>query len=385
MDAFLSGNASSQIPSEPMSRALTLARQGEGLVEPNPMVGCVIVSGDSAECDRVVGEGFHQQFGGSHAEVNALTMAGVKAQGATAYVTLEPCCHTGKTPPCTEGLIESGIAKVVIACEDPNPRVHGKGIVRLRKAGIECVVGDGQREAKAILAPFRRLMLEGRPWVIAKWAMSKNGRIATPAGKSPWISGETSRRIVHQLRGRVDGVLVGAGTLLADDPMLTARPAGVRTPLRIVLADDRPLPEDCQLFQTARETQLGPVLLAVGPDYPSVSIKKHLQMGVEVWHYGKPSSVSPAAQLLDELGRRQMTNLLVEGGGKLLDAWFNEQLIDEAHVFIAPQTIEGDLPLGPGAGLSIEALAKHLDLAPVTITQSGDDIYLQGRMRRDAP
>lgn len=371
-----------------MSRALQLARQGEGCVEPNPMVGCVIVQSDvqnDIEKDRVVGEGYHEQFGGPHAEVNALAMAGEQATGATAYVTLEPCSHTGKTPPCADALIKAGIAKVVIACEDPNPQVNGNGIARLREAGIECLVGDGKQRAEALLAPFRKLMLTGRPWVIAKWAMSEDGKMATPPGASPWISGEASQRIVHTIRGRVDGVLVGAGTLLADDPMLNARPAGPRQAMRIVLADDRPLPEERKLFQSASDSSLGSVFLAVGENYPNDLAKQHKQAGVEVWRYETSTKVSPAAQLLAELGRRQLTNLLVEGGSKLLDNWFNEELVDEAHVFIAPKTIGGDLPTGPAGGMNVEQMTEALNLESVSAIQSGEDVYLQGRVRRDAP
>src|SRR5688500_14980726 len=192
--------------SQYMERAIELARRGEGHVEPNPMVGCVLVRHGS-----VVGEGWHQRFGGPHAEIEALRMAGDAARGSTAFVTLEPCAHAGKTPPCTEALIAAGVARVVVACRDPNPLVNGRGVATLRAAEIDVVVLENQLEAEALLAPFAKLMTVGRPWVIAKWAMTLDGKLATHTGDSQWISGEESRAVVHQLRGRMDAIVVGRG------------------------------------------------------------------------------------------------------------------------------------------------------------------------------
>ncbi len=203
-----------------MSRALALAIRGEGLVEPNPMVGCVIVQNG-----QIVGEGFHERFGGPHAEVNALAAAGAQAAGATAYVTLEPCCHQGKTPPCTGALLRAGVKRAVVAALDPFPQVDCKGVNELRTAGIECEVGVRAAEANWILAPYRKLITTGRPWVIAKWAMTLDGKLATRSGDSQWISSEASRAVVHQLRGRVDAVIVGSGTALRRQSAVN-RPAG---------------------------------------------------------------------------------------------------------------------------------------------------------------
>jgi diaminohydroxyphosphoribosylaminopyrimidine deaminase / 5-amino-6-(5-phosphoribosylamino)uracil reductase len=203
----------SEIDSLHMARALELARRGEGLVEPNPMVGCVI-----ADYDEVIGEGWHRRFGFAHAEVEALAAVGPRARGATAYVTLEPCCHFGKTAPCTQALIAAGIRRVVAALADPFPQISGRGFRELTAAGIEVEIGLMESEARRLNAPYLKRVATGRPWVIAKWAMTLDGKLATRSGDSRWISGPESREIVHQLRGRVDAILIGRGTAVADDP-----------------------------------------------------------------------------------------------------------------------------------------------------------------------
>ena len=207
-----------------MRRALELAARGEGFVEPNPMVGCVIAQGA-----EIIGEGWHRRFGQPHAEVEALRMAGDRAAGATLYVTLEPCCHFGKTPPCTRAVLASGVRRVVAAQTDPFPQVRGLGIAELRAAGLSVEVGLLESDARRLIAPYLKLVQTGRPWIIAKWAMTLDGKIATRSGQSRWISGPPSRQLVHALRGRVDAIMVGRETADRDDPLLTARPAGPRT------------------------------------------------------------------------------------------------------------------------------------------------------------
>ena len=229
-----------------MRRALELAAQGQGAVEPNPMVGCVIARGA-----EILGEGWHRRFGGAHAEVEALKLAGERARGATVYVTLEPCCHHGKTPPCTRAILDAGVARVVAAMPDPFPQVAGGGLAELRAAGIEVQSGVLEEEARKLNAPYLKLLSTGRPWIIAKWAMTLDGKIATAAGDSRWISCLDSRSIVHQLRGRVDAIVVGRGTAAADDPLLTARPPGPRTAMRIVVDTRASLSPQSQLVRTA--------------------------------------------------------------------------------------------------------------------------------------
>jgi diaminohydroxyphosphoribosylaminopyrimidine deaminase/5-amino-6-(5-phosphoribosylamino)uracil reductase len=349
-----------------MRRALELAARGEGFVEPNPMVGCVVVR-DGA----VVGEGYHERFGEAHAEVNALKAAGELAKGATLVVTLEPCCHTGKTPPCVDAVLAAGMKRVVIAMRDPFPKVDGGGIRALEAAGVECVVGVLEDEARRLMAPYLKLIHTGRPWVIAKWAMTLDGKIATSTGDSQWISNEASRARVHRLRGRVDAVIVGAGTLVADDPLLTARPAGARTPLRIVIAGDKPLPLDRKLWSTPND---GPVLVAVGKDYPADAAQQLRDRGVEVL------TASPS-QLLDELGARRLTNVLVEGGGKLLGQLFDQQLVDEAWAFIAPKLIGGAGP-APVAGEGVTLMRDALAFTEVTHEAIDSDLLIRGRFKR---
>ena len=233
-----------------MRQALALAARGRGSVEPNPMVGAVVL--DSA--GNPVGEGWHQKYGGPHAEVHALASAGEKARGGTLVVTLEPCCHHGKTPPCTDVILKAGVRRVVAAMADPFPQVAGGGLKILREAGLEVRVGLCEAEVMRLNAAYRKLIRTGRPWVHAKWAMTLDGIIATRTGDSRWISGEESRRRVHDLRGQVDAIIVGRGTVVADDPLLTARPPGPRVATRVVASASGELPEQCQLRATARES-----------------------------------------------------------------------------------------------------------------------------------
>lgn len=356
-----------------MQRAIELARRGEGLVEPNPMVGCVLVRNDA-----VVGEGWHQQFGGPHAEVEALRMAGPAARGATAYVTLEPCAHIGKTPSCTEALIAAGVARVVVACRDPNPAVDGRGIRALEEAGIAVERLANSPEAGELLAPFAKLMAVGRPWVIAKWAMTLDGKIAAHVGDSQWISGEESRTVVHQLRGRMDAIVVGRRTAEHDDPLLTARPAGLRTPTRIVLDSQAALSLDSQLVRTSSDA---PVLVAAAANAPESRCHALREAGVEVWQAppGATALHNRWLALLDELGRRRMTNVLVEGGAQVLGALLDAGEIDEVHAFIAPKLIGGAGP-APLAGQGIARMADARVLQDVVVFQLGNDLYVRGRL-----
>jgi diaminohydroxyphosphoribosylaminopyrimidine deaminase/5-amino-6-(5-phosphoribosylamino)uracil reductase len=358
-----------------MARALALAARGLGLVEPNPMVGCVIVNEG-----QIVGEGFHKRFGGPHAEVNALTAAGDHAQGATAYVTLEPCCHQGKTPPCTEALMRAGIKRVVAAVEDPFPQVAAGGIAQLRAAGISCDVGRRAVDANWLLAPYRKLVTTGRPWVIAKWAMTLDGKLATRNGDSQWISSEASRAVVHQLRGRVDAVMVGSGTARADDPLLTARPADLadikRIATRIVVDSNASLSPGSRLVQTAADV---PVLVAVSSEAKSDACRQLSEAGVEIVRLVGTYEQRLGA-LFADLGRRRMTNVLVEGGSHLLGALFDTRAIDEVHVFIAPKLAGGSTALSPLAGTGVERMADALKLADITIEELDGDVYVHGRV-----
>jgi diaminohydroxyphosphoribosylaminopyrimidine deaminase/5-amino-6-(5-phosphoribosylamino)uracil reductase len=353
-----------------MQRALELAARGEGCVEPNPMVGCVI-----AKDERIVGEGWHQHFGGPHAEIEALNAAADAAQDATMYVTLEPCCHQGKTPPCTDAILAAGIRRVVIARRDPFPEVDGGGLRILQDAKIEVELGILQDEARRLNAPYLKLVETGRPWVIAKWAMTLDGKVATKLGDSKWISNEASRRIVHQIRGRADAIIVGTGTAAKDDPLLTARPPGPRTPSRIVLDSNAALSTDSQLVETAGEA---PVLVVAKSSATEDNVERLLQCGCEVLALDCKSRQESINSLLDELGSRRMTNVLVEGGARVLGAFYEAHAIDEVHVFIAPKLIGGeDAPSAIG-GSGVESIAEAMQLSRVAIEDVDGDIYLRG-------
>jgi len=365
-----------------MQRAIELAKRGEGHVEPNPMVGCVIVAAETAsetaaESDPIVGQGWHRRFGEPHAEIEALTAAGDRARDSTMYVSLEPCCHQGKTPPCTDAIIAAGVRRVVVATRDPFPRVDGHGIAQLEAADIAVDVGLLADDAQRLLAPYRKLVTTGRPWVIAKWAMSLDGKMATRAGQSQWISGEASRRIVHQLRGRVDAIVVGRGTAEADDPLLTARPAGPRTATRVVVDSAAALSPQSQLARTAADA---PVLVACAAEAPATARDRLTAAGVEVLACPGDSADDRLVALLAELGRRRMTNVLVEGGARLLGSLFDGHLIDEVHVFVAPVLIGGDAAASPLAGRGIDQMAEALRLARPRVETVESDVYISGRL-----
>ncbi len=357
-----------------MSRALELAVQGRGHVEPNPMVGCVIVHEG-----EIVGEGWHQKFGGPHAEIEALLAAGDAARGATAHVTLEPCCHHGKTGPCTQALIKAGIEKVVIGCSDPNPKVSGQGIAELRTAGIVVEENILQESATDLIAPFAKLVTQGKPWVIAKWAMTLDGKLASHTGSSQWISGESSRAVVHQLRGVVDAILVGRGTAEADDPLLTARPPGPRTALRVLVDSSALLATSSRLLQTATNT---PLLVAVSEDAPAQSRKRLQELGAEVLVLAGSDRSTQMEALLLELGHRKLTNLLVEGGAKVFGTLLDQGEIDEVHAFIAPKLIGGDAAPSAIAGQGIAAMSEALQLRDPRVSILANDIHVHGQVGR---
>lgn len=349
-----------------MRHALALAVRGRGAVEPNPMVGAVVL--DAA--GRPAGEGWHQRYGGPHAEVFALTAAGEAARGGTLYATLEPCCHHGKTPPCTEAVLRAGVRRVVGATADPFPQVAGGGLKQLQDAGLEVTVGVCESEARRLNAPYLKLLHAGRPWVIAKWAMSLDGKIATRTGDSKWISGEESRRRVHELRGRVDAVIVGAKTVFADDPLLTARPPGLRTPTRVVLTASGELPERCRLRATAREV---PVMLFTGNE---AKLAGWAADGAEVVVLPPSDAGLSIDAVLADLGRRRMTNVLVEGGAGVLGAFFDANAVDEAWVFVAPKVIGGVTALAPVGGFGRTRLTDALPGAAPTIERVGGDVLI---------
>ena len=361
-----------------MQQAIGIAWQGEGRVEPNPMVGCVLVKDG-----LILGTGFHQEFGGPHAEVNALTAArdaGASVEGATVYVTLEPCSHVGKTGPCAEALIEATVARVVIGTADPNPQVSGSGIAKLKAAGIEVEIGVEEMGSQNLLAPYLKRITTGLPWIIAKWAMTIDGKIATVHGDSQWISNKHSREIVQKLRGRVDGIMVGFTTADRDDPLLTARGEKLRTPTRIVIDTQARLRLNSTLATTTDES---PVILVTSPAADQKHIAKLADKGVEIWIGESMDPNVRLLQFLKEFAARGHTNLMVEGGGTLMGSLAKMNQIDEAHVFVGPKMLGGRNSITPVEGDDPALMAEAEILTLRNVRRIDDDVYMQ--YRRDVP
>lgn len=358
-----------------MRRALRLAARGQGRVEPNPMVGCVI-----ARAGRIIGEGYHRRFGGPHAEIEALRRCRSTPRGASVYVTLEPCCHFGKTPPCTRALVAAGVGRVVAAMRDPHPLVGGRGLRELRRAGIRVESGLLAREAGELNAPYLKLLRRRRPWVILKWAQSLDGKIATRSGESKWITDAACRAHAQRLRGRVDAILVGCNTVLRDDPMLTCRLAGARrVATRVVLDTRLRTPLDARLVRSARRT---PTWIVCGAG-ASRSRAAALQAAGCVVHRvpaGRDGLSLPA--VLDLLGARAMTNVLVEGGGRLLGSFVDQRLADEFHIYVAPLLIGGGRAISALNASGPAALRDALRLGKrVLVRRLGSGWLLQARAR----
>ena len=351
-----------------MQRAVELARRSVGSTSPNPPVGAVLVRDG-----HVVGEGRTQPPGGAHAEDEALRMAGDAARGADLYVTLEPCAHYGRTPPCTDALIEAGVASVHIAVMDPAPHTAGRGVQCLREAGIPVTVDDGPREARQLVEAFAKHVSTGLPFVVAKFAMSLDGRFSSRSGDSRWISNETSRQMAHVLRAEADAVMVGIGTVLADDPLLTVRDAPLPLrgqPLRVVVDSAGRLPASAAMLATE-----GTTLVAVASPEAARAIEAS----------GADAVVAPGAngrvdlpQLLAGLGSRDVTSLLVEGGAALHGALFDGGHVDKVVAFVAPVVIGGDGVPGPVGGAGAERMADALRLRDVTHTELDGDMMVVG-------
>ncbi|HOF17472.1 MAG TPA: bifunctional diaminohydroxyphosphoribosylaminopyrimidine deaminase/5-amino-6-(5-phosphoribosylamino)uracil reductase RibD [Phycisphaerae bacterium] len=357
-----------------MLRALELAGRGRGAVEPNPMVGAVIVRDG-----RVLGEGWHGRFGGPHAEREALAaarQAGHDVRGATVYVTLEPCCHHGKTPPCTDALIEAGAARVLAAMEDPDPRVAGKGLAALRRAGVVAEVGLCAAAARELLAPYVKLRVQGRPWVTCKWAQTADGWLALGEGGPRWITGPAAREHVHRVRAGCDGILVGVGTVLADDPELTNRSGAGRRPTRVVLDSRLRTPLESKLVRSAGETPLLLATTAAAMTAQPARAAELLGRGAELLPLDEGPGGLDLNALLDELGRRQWTHLLVEGGAKVLASFLSGGLADEVLVYVSPRRAgAADLPR-----TDIAEWRTRLNLREIKRARFGDDEMFRYRM-----
>lgn len=355
-----------------MGRAVELAVQALGRTSPNPVVGAVVVLEG-----EVVGEGYHQLAGTPHAEIHALNQAGERARGATLYVTLEPCCHYGKTPPCVDAIIGSGIKRVVVAIQDPNPQVSGQGIARLKAAGIEVEVGVLEEEARRANEFFFKFITTGMPFVALKTAMTMDGKIATRTGDSRWVTGEKARRFVHELRNIYDAVLVGVGTVLKDNPMLNTRldVAGKRDPMRVILDGRLEIPLDSQIVLTSNQ-QCTLVVTSRKADIGKIAVLE--DAGVEVLQLGDKPDFIPLVPVLEELARLGVTSILVEGGGQVNASFLEAGLVDKVYWFIAPKICGGESAPTPVRGTGVEMMDQARKLRQFYLSRFDDDVLITG-------
>ena len=358
-----------------MARALALAARGRGLTSPNPMVGALVIQ-DGA----IVAERFHERAGGPHAEAAALADAGVRARGATLYVTLEPCNHVGRTPPCAEAVIRAGVGRVVAATSDPNPRVTGGGAAVLRAASIEVSLGCLEREARALNEAFFTAMALRRPHVTAKWAMTLDGKIAAHDRRSRWITGEAARREAHRLRSESDAIVTGIGTVLADDPALTVRleQPWPREPYRVVVDGHARMPLDAAMLRAGTRAR---ILVAVGEDAPAARVAALVASGVTVLQCKSHEGRVEVADLCAQLFGLDVIAMLLEAGSELTGAFVRAGLVDRVAAFVAPKLLGGSAAptAAGGAGLP---LGDALRLAELTARPLGDDWLLEGRVER---
>lgn len=369
-----------------MRRALRLAERGCGYVNPNPMVGCVIVKEN-----RAIGEGWHERCGGLHAERNALKNCHEDPAGATLYVTLEPCCHWGRTPPCTDAIIENHIGHVVVGCLDPNPQVAGKGVQLLREAGIDVTVGVCEEECRRLNAVFFHYITHGTPYVVLKYAMTLDGKIATYTGDSRWVTGEVARAQVHETRHWLPGILIGVGTVLADDPLLTCRRAmgkgEGRNPIRIVCDSHARTPLDSQLIRTARDI---PTILAITESAAHTEQAAALQAaGAQLLvcaeqEDGQKGRVS-LPDLMQQLGKQGIDGILLEGGATLAFSALQAGIVQHVQAYIAPKLLGGATALTPVGGAGFARMADALSLSHLTVTPLGDDFKIEGDINPCSP
>jgi diaminohydroxyphosphoribosylaminopyrimidine deaminase/5-amino-6-(5-phosphoribosylamino)uracil reductase len=358
-----------------LESAARLALRGHGGAEPNPLVGCVIVSSRG----ETVGWGYHRQFGGPHAEIVALQRAGKLAKGATLYCTLEPCNHQGKTGPCTQAIIEAKIGRVVIARRDPYPPAAG-GVERLRAAGIKVELIENCQAAVAVSDPFVHRLKSGLPWVTVKWAQTLDGKIATRTGESKWISNEASRKMVHRERGRVDVILTGIGTVLKDDPMLTARNVRVRRVAKRVVVDPKlQIPLHSKLFKTM---DVAPTIVVCDEELIDSSVAKHLRdRGAQLMGMKMNGAELPLEPMLRELSSRyDAQHVMVEAGTGLMSRLFRQKLVDEAWAFIAPKILGDASAPSFACGIVVERIRQGIGIAGKNVRQRLGDIIVRGRV-----
>ncbi|MFH0772312.1 MAG: bifunctional diaminohydroxyphosphoribosylaminopyrimidine deaminase/5-amino-6-(5-phosphoribosylamino)uracil reductase RibD [Candidatus Omnitrophota bacterium] len=354
--------------------SLDLARKAKGLTSPNPCVGAVVVKDG-----RIVGKGYHKRAGGPHAEIFALRQAGKYAKGATLYVSLEPCGHYGRTPPCADLIISSGIKRVVTAMKDPNPLNNGKSLAFLRKNGIKTDVGILKQEAEKLNEEFIKFITKRIPFVTVKVAQSLDGKIASRTGDSKWISGEEARNYVHTLRSRTDAVIIGIGTLLMDDPLLTARPIRqkpARQPLRIVLDSRLKIPLTARILNSAG----GKVIIATTEAAGAKKIDLLRRRGVDLIVVNQKNDVVDIKSLLVELGKREISSVLIEGGGEVIASAMESKTVDKVLFFISPKIIGGRQALTSVEGVGVKCLKDSFNLKESRVEKIGGDFLFEGYM-----
>jgi diaminohydroxyphosphoribosylaminopyrimidine deaminase/5-amino-6-(5-phosphoribosylamino)uracil reductase len=364
-----------------LQRAVELAEQGLGAVKPNPVVGAVV-----ARDGEVLGEGWHQRFGGAHAEVNAIEACGLAdLDGATLYVSLEPCCHEGKTPPCTDAILQAGIRRVVVASDDPTEKASGRGLGILRDEGVEVIVADGEvaTAARLLNQAFRKHARVGRPWVLFKSAMTLDGKVATRTGDSQWISGEPSRALAHRWRASLDAVVVGIGTALADDPQLTARPSGILAepglqPRRVVFDSLARLPTTSQLVTHAAEIPLTVVVSRAAARADTDALEA---AGVHVLVATGENEPARIRSALDQLGALGVTSILLEGGPHLAGSFLDAGEVDEVRLFLAPLLFGGSAARDPLEGEGVERIAEAVKALTMSCESIGEDLLITARLR----
>lgn len=351
-----------------MRQAIALALKGTGRVNPNPLVGAVVVKDG-----RIIGEGYHQQYGCPHAERNALAACTESAAEATIYVTLEPCCHHGKNPPCTEALIQAGISRVVVGSADPNPLVAGKGIAQLKAAGIQVEEGFLQAECDAINFIFFHYITTNKPYLALKYAMTADGKIACHTGASRWITGEVARHHVHQLRNKYAAIMVGTGTVLADDPELTCRIENGNNPVRIVCDTQLRTPLSAKLVVTAKEV---PTIIATCCQEES-RYKPYQEAGCQVWVVPAKNGGVDLQALVHRLGQEKIDSVLVEGGGQLNWSLLQAGLVQRVYTYIAPKIFGGAAAKSPVGGIGVDNPQQAFQMRVVATQQLGEDFLLE--------
>ena len=350
-----------------MAEALKIARNAEGRTSPNPMVGAVIVQGG-----RIIAEGWHRKAGTPHAEIHALNMAGALAENSTMYVTLEPCSHFGRTPPCANRIVDAKVSRVVVAMTDPNPLVAGRGIEILRSAGISVDVGVLESDARKLNEVFIKYITQKVPFVTAKFACSLDGKISTATGESQWISCEESRAYTHRLRDLNDAIMVGIGTVLADNPSLTARIPDGKNPARIIVDSNARTPLDAKILTD----KLAPTIIAVAETAPPEKVTALKNLGAEIITAG--DTQVDLKILMRELAAREITSILLEGGGTLNFFMIRAGLVDKVMAFVAPKIIGGKNALTPVEGTGFEKLSDALELENLSAEKIGSDILISG-------